>query len=288
MDKLNPQFFYGLGFHLGKVQSIAASTEKLNNWRWSRAIESAKEWAQTCSQIERILPKTKKAGATLNAALEEFSKLLGQDRLATSDEDSLLYDAINQFYKVFEQEMEDANAFIATPIGAYSTSVLLKNASSHLSQHAQEIVNDGVKEDVDKAGSCLVFDLWTACGFHALRAVEAEAQFYHEEVTGVELNDVPLGTLIYGDQKNYPGSGLLTQHAKEGSSHESPLGLIISLLSQINAIYRRPIMHPKMSLGANEAKFVFDTAAIAISAMVTDALTRYKASQKAAVVDGTI
>lgn len=41
-------------------------------------------------------------------------------------------------------------------------------------------------------------------------------------------------------------------------------------------------MHPKMQLGANKAKFVFDTAAIAISAMVEDATTRFIEKEKAA------
>jgi len=49
----------------------------------------------------------------------------------------------------------------------------------------------------------------------------------------------------------------------------------------MNAIYRRPIMHPNMSLGATTAKFVFDTSAIAISAMVTDAIARFAKKQKA-------
>jgi len=115
-----------------------------------------------------------------------------------------------------------------------------------------------------------------------MRAVEAEASIYHREVTGVDLDDVPLGTLIYGDKKNYPDSGLRTQYAKEGSLQDSPLGLVVSLLSQLNLIYRIPIMHPKMQLGANKAKFVFDTAAIAISAMVEDAIARFVEKQKAA------
>lgn len=288
MDTLNPQSFYGIGFHLGRLASAASSKEKLNSWRWSGPIASAKEWAQSFAEMEKILPKTKKAAAILNIALEEFSKLLQEDRETTAEESDVLHGAITRFYKVFEQEAEDANAFIATPIGIYSTSALITNASSHLSEPAQAVVADGVKGDFDRAGACLAFDLWTACGFHALRAVEAEARFYHKEVTGVEMNDVPIGTLIYGDQKTYPGSGLKTQHAKEGGSHDSPLGLTISLLSQINAIYRVPVNHPEMNLDAIEAKFVFDTAAIAISAMVTDAFARYQASKKSAATSGTI
>jgi hypothetical protein len=144
---------------------------------------------------------------------------------------------------------------------------------------AQKVVSPEIREDFNKAGECLALDLYTACGFHAMRAIEAEARKYHDVVTGVSLTDVPLGTLIYGD-KNSPGSGLKKTHQQQGSSHDDPLGLIISLLCQINAIYRRPIMHPNMSLDAPKAKFVFDMAALAISAMVTDDFDRFVKKRK--------
>jgi hypothetical protein len=278
MDTINVQYFYGLGFAFGRIQEVAVSGEKLNSWHWSGALESAKEWATSCSKFEGdLLPKTRKAAVALLASLDEFSKLLGQDREANTEEWRLISSGIENFYKVFEQEVEDTHCFVVTPVGAYAVTALLVNASSHLSQRAQQIVDDEVKVDFNQAGTCLALDLYTACGFHAMRAVEAEARYYHKDVTGVELKDVPLGKLIYGDPKSYPNSGLRTQHAKEGSSHDDALGLIISLLSQINAIYRRPIMHPEMSLSAAKAKFVFDTAAIAISAMVTDAVDRLQA-----------
>lgn len=276
MDRIHMQYFCGLGFALGRLQSVANSNDKLNSWRWSTMTGVAKDWVQSCATFEvDVLPKTKKGASRLIAVLDEFSKLLGNDREATTEEWKVIPDGIAEFYKIFEQESEDANVFIVTPVGAYAVSSLLENACSHLSKPAQEIVADEVRQDFDQAGRCLALDLYTACGFHAVRAMEAEARFYHEDVTGVELTDVPIGTLIHGDQKKYPGSGLQIQHNKEGGSNENPLGLIISLLSQINAIYRRPIMHPEMSLGRDRAKFVFDTAAIAISAMVTDAVVRF-------------
>jgi hypothetical protein len=281
MDTLNVQYFYGLGCALGQIQILASSNEKLNSPCWSSALALAIEWGKSCATDGlTALPKTNKAAAVLIEALDKASKLLGQDRDATVEESDLVSKAINAFYHVFEQEVEDLNCYIVTPVGAYAVSALLKNASSHLSEAAQKVVPAEVKLDFNKAGECLALDLYTACGFHAMRAVEAEARIYHGDVTGVYLDDVPLGTLIYGDKK-IPNSGLKTQHAKEGNSHEQPLGLIVSLLSQINAIYRRPIMHPDMSLPANKAKFVFDTSAIAISAMVTDAIARFMAKKKA-------
>jgi hypothetical protein len=280
MDAIHVQYFYGLGFALGRVQFVSVCDEKLNNWRWSNTIEAAKGWMRSVSEIDGgLLPKTKKAAPILLEVLDNFSNLLGQDREPTSDESGLISQGITAFYNVFEQEIEDTHCFIVTPVGAYAASALLKNASSHLSQAAQKVVSDDIREDFNKSGECLALDLYTACGFHALRAVEAAALFYHRNVTGVELSDVPLGTLIYGNQKDYPGSGLRPQYVKEGSPNDSPLGLIISLLSQINAIYRIPLMHPKMSLKSYTAKFVFDTSAIAISAMVTDTIERFKRKQ---------
>jgi hypothetical protein len=283
MDTINIQYFYGLGFALAKVETTAFSNYKLNNEHWASALRPAKDWMNNCSTFElEVLPKTKTAAGVLLKVLDDFSHLLGQDRVPSATEWPLIPNAVTDFYNVFNQEVEDIHCYVVTPVGAYAVSALLKNASSHLSEAAQAVVDSEIRKDFDKAGECLALDLYTACGFHAMRAVEAEARIYHEDVTGIYLTDVPLGTLIYGDLKNHPNSGLRTQHAKEGNSHDDPLGLIISLLSQINAIYRRPIMHPEMSLTPAKAKFVFDTAAIAISAMVENAVARFVEKQKAA------
>jgi hypothetical protein len=283
MDRLNIQYYYVVGFTLGRLHGITGSGDWLNRFTWSASLEPAIQWMKNFAADDTTpLPKTKKAAAVLLGTLENFSELLGQKREATVDESGVIFNAITAFYHVFEQEVEDAHCLVVRPVGAYAVSALMENACSHLSQSAQKVVSPGVRADFNRAGECLALDLYTACGFHAMRAVEAEARMYHMDVTGVSLTDVPLGTLIYGDQKNYPNSGLRTQHAKEGNSHDSPLGLVVSLLSQINAIYRRPIMHPDMALEEQTAKFVFDTSAIAISAMVTDALTRFAEKEKAA------
>jgi len=52
MDPLNIQFFYGLGFALGRIQTLALSNEKLNSGRWSNTLESAVEWTKACSSFQ--------------------------------------------------------------------------------------------------------------------------------------------------------------------------------------------------------------------------------------------
>jgi hypothetical protein len=282
MERLNLISFYNLGRELGRLQSVAIADIKLTDWRWMTAIQNAKQFLEPWEKIEtKIFPKTAKAATALAAIVGHFSKLLGSDRIPASSEWSSITNEISQFYKVFEQELEDSRSFLVTPIGAYSVSVLHEDASAHLSKRAQAVIGEEQKLDFNKAGECLSFDLYTACGFHAMRALEAEARSYHKIVTEVELWEVPLGTLINGNQTKCPGSGLKPQWVKEGSANDSQLGLAISLLSQINAIYRRPLMHPEMTLDYDTAKLVFDLAAIVISTMVTDGFSRFTARQKA-------
>ena len=181
---------------------------------------------------------------------------------------------IDNFNSVFQQEIDDSHAFFVTPVGAYSSQKLLEEAESHLSKWSQQVINDKQKRDWQAAGTCLALDLYTASGFHAMRAVEEEARIYHKVVTGVALDDVPLGALINGSNKK---GGLKPQYILEGEKSDSPLGLIVSMLAQLNKIYRCPIMHPEMTLDAESARIVFNLASIAISAIVEDGARRLQA-----------
>ena len=110
-----------------------------------------------------------------------------------------------------------------------------------------------------------------------MRAVQAQARLYHMVVTHMpeQLEDVPLGPLINGAGDF---DGLRDVWTREGAENDSPLGLIISLLSSLNKIYRCPIMHPDMMLTGDTAKLVFDLAAIVISSMMQDAVDRSSGS----------
>ena len=107
-----------------------------------------------------------------------------------------------------------------------------------------------------------------------MRALESEARRYHMVVTGRTGEvDWTLNTVINGNSGKGQ-VGLRDQWKKEGAKDDSPLLLIIALLTSINQIYRNPIMHPEMVLNLDTAKQVFDTAALAISAMVADCVRR--------------
>lgn len=271
MQTLNLYWFHQFGRSLGGLTTTAATdSHKLNEWRWSSQLEGTRSWLIAFSAMDtKILPKTQAAAKVLVGIIDKFKPLLAEDRVAQYDEWRTITDGIVRFDNVYEQELEDNHAFVVTPLGAYSTSALVYNASIHLSDLAQNRLDDKVKLDYNEAGACLALDFYTASGFHAMRALEATARSYHMVVTdsAEALMDVPLGPLINGSRDV---TGLRDQWVAEGSPNDSPLGLIISMLLQINKIYRSPIMHPEMTLDKEEAKHLFDTAAIAISAMVAD------------------
>ena len=167
-----------------------------------------------------------------------------------------MLDAINKFVNTFRFDMEDRHVYLATGVGAYSIPKLIENADSHLSVLAQQSIDFKVRGDFHYAGTCLAFDLYTASGFHALRAVEQMARIYHKAITGCpELTTKNLGPLI---------NDLRDELEKEEGARasESHLGLIIILLTKINRIFRQPIMHPEMVLNYNSAKSIFDISAM--------------------------
>lgn len=285
MQRINLIAFYHVGVTVGKLLAVATSAAKLNDWRWSQNIEGAQRDLESFiawkDEDSAVLPKTAQAATNLLSDVRQFSKILGEERPPTESETGPITNAIHMLYQVFEQESQDFPAYLVTPVGAYSATALHENASVHLSRASQALIDDEQKLDFNKAGACLSLDLYTGCGFHAMRAVEAEARTYHKIVTGVSLGQVPIGTIINGNQKEFPGSGLKLQHAEEGSTNDSPLGLVISLLSQVNAIYRRPVMHPQMILDFDMAKLVFDLSAVVISTMVADGHERLKRLKEA-------
>jgi hypothetical protein len=169
---------------------------------------------------------------------------------------------------------QEIYAFLVVGKGAYSASALISDATSHLSSLAQKELTKEEKQDFILAGACYACAFPTASGFHAMRAIEAEARRYHKQVTNcASVVDWTLDRLINGNsgQKQV---GLRDHWKTEGARDDSPLHLIMALLTSINQIYRNPIMHPEMILDDAKAKQVFDTAALVISTMVEDRVKR--------------
>lgn len=282
MERLNVWYFHTLGHNIGEFKGALFSYAKLNHWKWTQVAEALRGSLESLkNQRMPLFPKSSEAAGDLLGVLVNFAGLIGQDRAISNKELEVMLREIDRFHSVYEQELEDSYTFLVTDIGAYSSGKLLERADVHLTRASQMVINENQKRDYKAAGRCLALDLHTASGFHAMRVVEEEARIYHKVVTGVELNEAPLGALISGDDR-VKGSGLKKKYAEEGSPADSQLGLIISMLSQLNKIYRCRIMHPDMTLDYDEAKQVFDITAMAVSAIIEDGAKRSAEQAKAA------
>lgn len=248
-------------------------------------IRVAAQWLDRVANGEwAIIPGSEKAASELADALHQLLRAHEADRPSDFDRIARL-DArtqaqinglIGAFNGVIRSNSQQIYVMYVHEKGAYSASALIEGARIHLSDDAQNNISNSEKTDFDLAGKCYVHDLATATGFHAMRALEAEARRYHKEVTqqSVEV-DWTLNPLINGNCGRGQ-VGLRDAWKSEGAREDSPLLLIITLLTSISQIYRNPIMHPEMVLDESSSKQVFDTTALAISAMVADRLKREK------------
>lgn len=271
MLKLNVFYFYEFGGAIARLRELTTSGLPLSDWRWA-SMQTTYQWLQRFSTRDDKddptfhLPKSEHLAGLFAQQLEPFVAALGSDHVLSNEEVPALNAWIQKFTAALEQELQDSHVYFVPQIGVYLVSTLIDDASAHLSEEAQEVFGGKVREDFDMAGEGIAFDMFTASGFHALRAVEEAARRYHKIVTAASAQiQEPLGPVI---------GSLRKQYEKEGSPRDSSLGLVVSLLESINKIYRCPIMHPEMTLNFEGAKKVFDVAAIAISEMATDMKAR--------------
>jgi hypothetical protein len=172
---------------------------------------------------------------------------------------------VEDFGAILESESrDDLRIFSVMPKGSYDRKKLVDNAQTILGETTLSKLPEEIGNDVNLAGRCLAFDLWTAAGFHAMRAVEGMARRYYEVVTrNPPIDRVPLGGVIAELEKR------LEKEAGTKVS-ESRLGLIIANLRRLNKTYRLPVMSPHMTLTPEGAQQVFEMATSVIPMICKD------------------
>jgi len=106
--------------------------------------------------------------------------------------------------------------------------------------------------DIQQAGKCLAFEMCTATGFHALRALESVMCEY------LRLRDI---TPTKRDMGEYVRL-LVGDGADQG---------VIAIIDQLRKLYRNPLMHPEDNLETtDEAIGVFQLSTTAIGGLIRD------------------
>jgi len=212
---------------------------------------------------ERLPGSTEAAKALFNTLGELYQDRDKDDAVIGFRAESLI-GGLNNFETLLKHEVKNLNTFMLENVGIFDTNKLIDHADEHLSAIALQVVDARVKEDFKAAGRCLAFDLFTACGFHAVRALEAAARVLCKKLIGkdAEQTGTPLGG-IANDLRDFADD--TKNNGQNPLAKEHPLRLVISNLYQMNNIYRKPLAHPQMVLTTHDdARKVFDLVTISI------------------------
>jgi hypothetical protein len=170
--------------------------------------------------------------------------------------------AAREFEIVLSAELQALATYFVSKKGIYDTTDLIEHADNAFPPSIYSSLTDDMKHDVCQAGRCLAFDLPTAAGFHILRAAESVIRQYYTVV---------VGTLPKAKARNWGVYiRVLGEHGGDAK--------ILAALGQIKDLQRNPIMHPEVTLDAEDALTIFNMAQGVIVAMVKDIAVRRAAN----------
>jgi hypothetical protein len=201
------------------------------------------------------LDDSSNAARALRGQLVSIIEMYAGNSEAQLDEHKidLLSFAIRSFDASFSLELGRAPIFAVAPRGVFDMRRLIANASSVFDGYLDRLPARAV-EEVEVAGRCLAFSLWTAAGFHIARATEAVVK-RQMEVFGCPP--------IKKSQRNL-GNYIHALTAK--GAHPR----VIQHLTRFKELHRNPLMHPDVTLAAPEGLSLWATCVSLIQAMVAD------------------
>ncbi len=193
MDKINVAAFYLLGSRIQPLLTIRAGMPVSS---LITLLADADEFLELFLNVTKgpKLEDSRPLAEELRKTLERFTILppfvtkmgmslpLGQ--VVNEAEAAAITRLVKAFEAVFCSEMPTKGIFYVSPKRAYATDKLLQSAEASLSEEDSSSYLSGLAlENIQEAGRCLVFDRYTAVGFHILRAVEDVARRYYELIT---------------------------------------------------------------------------------------------------------
>ncbi len=167
--------------------------------------------------------------------------------------------SLDRFQTVLTAEFTNSATFSVPQRWGYRTPTLIVNAASCAGLDRRGDFQGTPLLDLNEAGKCLAFEMPTASGFHAARAVEAILRRYYEALIGPLPDRAPMGTLV---------ETLEQASKKKGAAR--PDQRTIRTLREIKDLDRNPLAHPEATLDMLSAKALFELAGIAIWRMLKE------------------
>jgi hypothetical protein len=256
MKRVNPYTFYQAGTIIHPLASIEqdASVPQIV---WD--LDGLRDWLKYLLSDRLVSIVVSRHAAqtvidSVNAVIPEkssdFSSIDAQRKLSWM-EAYRIRTGLLEFETVFAAELPTFDAYLVSKKGIYSTADLIERAEMAIDETAREGISEGAQNDFKQAGKCLAFELPTACGFHAMRAVEAVLRSQWELVTKPAAGTRPPEMAQCINELRAKG--------------EDPK--LLDILDHIRDLHRNTTMHPEAFLTMIDALRLFDIAKSAMSAM---------------------
>ncbi len=173
---------------------------------------------------------------------------------------SSLKTTVKELETVLSDEMREMATYYVPRRGIFWTPALVDNAHEGFPDEVRGHVPQKTCDDWKAAGRCLAFNLLTASGFHAARAVEGTLELYYQLFSGK-----PDKTL-----RSWDDYIKALQKIIETGSSPAPLSKTLSELDQMRTYDRNPIMHPRIVLSESDAHILFSSSQSLIIAMAQE------------------
>lgn len=282
MNKINLPFFYQLGTQLNPLTKMKVAPE--NRIHIVIAASPVRDSINNLLDWGAGLKVCQASGRAIIAAIDEIGKWsaaaqpesYSKEDVAVDWQFQQVIDKAKTFETVLSEELKTLSAYSASKKGIYSTSDLIEQAANTFPSSVLERLSKPVVQEVREAGRCLAFDVPTASGFHMLRATEGVLHEYYIAICKPEKksrldNWGAYITALYKFTK---------EETNTDTEIQKQVKKVLALLQQIKDQDRNLIMHPEITLSANEAFVLFEITKGLIMALAEGLpLPKTKASQ---------
>lgn len=173
---------------------------------------------------------------------------------------SELRSLIEMFEHQFSAELKKTAAYAVPRRGIFDTEKLVDHAERHFSQAVLAVIGEMSITEFKASGRCLAFGLFSASGYHAMRATESVLRKYYDLFKGKPDRELTMGQM----------ASQLDELARSEKESKRPAPRTASALKDIASFDRNPVMHPTAVLDEEDALSLFSRAQGAIIDMARE------------------
>ncbi len=182
MNSVSLSYFYELGFALNSMTHLRDDVPgDLRAGITFRASEAVGSFIASDGVIH-MLPKSYSKASQLAPELWLWSQGIYEGRTIANYVD--LRRAVESLSVTLVDELDATFNYTVTDKGNLSIAKLVEGASKGYSAEILALLDNSVIGEIDEAGRCLAFTVYTACGFHILRSIEMCIKAYIHAFTG--------------------------------------------------------------------------------------------------------